>query len=61
MITEAKKAELDAVAAVRVMPVAPPQKPVTLQTLDARLTALEKHPALHPIAVYHESEEQSNG
>ena len=41
MISEAKKAELDAVAAVRVMPVKAPVVPVTLQSLDARLTALE--------------------
>lgn len=41
MITEAKRAELDAVAAVRAIPASPPQKPVTLQSLDERVTALE--------------------
>ena len=56
MISEAKKAELDAVAAVRVMPVKAPVVPVTLQSLDARLTALENK------LDYHEDpEEPING
>lgn len=54
MITEAKRAELDAVAAVRAIPASPPQKPVTLQSLDERVTALEN-------AMKSKAEKETNG
>lgn len=70
MITEAKRAELDAVAAVRAIPAAPPQKPVTLQSLDERVTALEQSlgrgagPAFipaHPVQGFISSTEENHG
>jgi hypothetical protein len=41
VISEAKKAELDQIADLREPSMRPAQKPVTLQSLDERLTIVE--------------------
>ena len=56
MTPEEKKAELDAVAAVRAVEIAAAPRPVTLASLDERLKALESKVFSAP-----KSEEQSNG
>lgn len=55
MISDQKKAELDAVAAIRAIPVAAPVKVITLQSLDERISELERSTVKPKI------QEQSNG